>query len=199
MDGLQRVQMRIRAIQGLLGEPTTTNEEFGRSFEAAAAGAPRRAALRTAPPEELWPLVAEAATRTGLSEGLIAAVMAVESGYQPGAVSPSGAIGLMQLMPGTARALGVVNPFDARQNLLGGAEYLRQQMERFGSVEKALAAYNAGPGAVERYGDVPPYRETRNYVDRVLQALRRLTHARRPPEPGAGDPKRSVGTVDPGE
>jgi soluble lytic murein transglycosylase-like protein len=81
----------------------------------------------------------------------------------------------MQLMPGTAQALGVSEPFDPRQNILGGARYLSQQLQQFGTVEKALAAYNAGPRAVEQYGGIPPYRETQNYVRRVLSKLRELT------------------------
>ena len=100
-------------------------------------------------------------------------MIGAESGFRPGAVSPVGAMGLMQLMPGTARGLGVTDPFDPRQNVMAGSEYLRMQWTRFGTLEKALAAYNAGPGAVERYGGVPPYRETREYVRRILDALGR--------------------------
>jgi soluble lytic murein transglycosylase-like protein len=174
MDRLNRVEARIRAIQSLLGQLATTNEEFGRSLSAAAERRLSSSAPGLVPPERLQGVVAEAAARTGLSGELIAAVMAAESGCRPDAVSPAGAMGLMQLMPGTARALGVTDPFDARQNLLGGAEYLRQQVERFGSTERALAAYNAGPGAVERYGGIPPYPETRSYVQRIMRALRRV-------------------------
>ena len=90
-----------------------------------------------------------------------------ESGWNPGAVSPKGAMGLAQLMPETARRLGV-DPMDPHENLEGGARYLRQQYEKFGSWRLALAAYNAGPGAVEKYGDVPPYQETQNYVRAIL-------------------------------
>ena len=106
--------------------------------------------------------------------------MGAESGYRADAVSPAGALGLMQLMPGTARSLGVTDPLDPLQNVLGGAEYLRQQLERFGSVEKALAAYNAGPGAVERYDGVPPYAETRNYIARIVDRLRQGTRRTEP-------------------
>lgn len=90
-----------------------------------------------------------------------------ESGWNPGAVSPKGAMGLAQLMPETARRLGV-DPMDPHENLEGGARYLRQQFKKFGSWRLALAAYNAGPGAVEKYGDVPPYQETQNYVRAIL-------------------------------
>src|SRR5262249_14845098 len=129
-------------------------------------------------PDSLAPLIAEASARTGLPDDLISAVVSAESGGRPDAVSRTGALGLMQLMPGTARSLGIEDPLDARQNVLGGSEYLRAQLERFGSVEKALAAYNAGPHAVERYGGIPPYPETQNYVRRVLETLRRLSHRR---------------------
>lgn len=95
------------------------------------------------------------------------ALIAQESAFKLNALSSKGAYGLTQLMPATARDLGV-NRFDPRQNLSGGARYLRMQFETFGSWPLALAAYNAGPGAVEKYGGIPPYRETQNYVRRIL-------------------------------
>lgn len=91
-----------------------------------------------------------------------------ESGFSMGSTSPVGAIGYTQLMPGTARGLGV-NPHDPHQNLVGGAKYLRQQLDRYGDITKALAAYNAGPGAVAKYNGVPPYAETQNYVKQVAR------------------------------
>lgn len=104
-----------------------------------------------------------AASRYGIPSGLFLRLVQQESGWNPSAVSPKGAIGLAQLMPQTARVLGV-DPHDPAENLEGGARYLRQQYDRFGNWRLALAAYNAGPEAVERHGGVPPYRETRNYV-----------------------------------
>ncbi|KCV83549.1 transglycosylase [Actibacterium atlanticum] len=107
-----------------------------------------------------------AARRHGVPEDLFLRLVQQESGWNAKAVSHKGAIGLAQLMPGTARALGV-DPNVPSQNLDGGARYLRTQFEEFGSWRLALAAYNAGPGAVEKYGGVPPYKETKNYVKKI--------------------------------
>ena len=118
------------------------------------------------------PLLAEAIDRHArerdLEPRLVQAVVQVESGYNQRARSNKGAIGLMQLMPGTASDLAVADPWDADQNLRGGTSYLRQMIDRFGDLELALAAYNAGPEAVARFGGIPPYEETRNYVRRIL-------------------------------
>ncbi len=115
------------------------------------------------------PLIEKHATTYGVSPQLLRAVMQVESGFNPRAVSTKGAMGLMQLMPGTAIEMGVRNPFDPDQNIRGGAAYLRVLLNRYANDEQlALAAYNAGPEAVDRYGlRVPPYRETRNYLAQV--------------------------------
>ena len=114
-------------------------------------------------------LVSRAATNYQLSPALLHAVIHAESNGDPNIVSGKGAMGLMQLMPGTASALGVSNPFDPAQNIDGGARYLRQMLDRFGGDEHlALAAYNAGPAAVQHYSGVPPYAETQQYVTRVL-------------------------------
>ncbi|WP_051275939.1 transglycosylase SLT domain-containing protein [Desulfovirgula thermocuniculi] len=128
-----------------------------------------------APPPHLDPLFEEASRETGLDPRLLKAVAAAESGFDPRAVSPKGALGLMQLMPGTAREVGVSDPFDPAQSVRGGARYLRSLLDRFGGrLDLALAAYNAGPGVVERHGGVPPYRETREYVRRVIKIFGRL-------------------------
>ena len=113
-------------------------------------------------------LITAAARRHGIDPALLAGLIRQESGFNPSAGSPAGAQGLTQLMPGTARGLGVTNPLDPAQSIEGGAKYLAAQLQHFGGdVTKALAAYNAGPGAVERFGGVPPYAETQNYVRRV--------------------------------
>lgn len=108
-------------------------------------------------------LAKDAATRHGVPVDLFLRLVQQESGWNPNAVSSAGALGLAQLMPGTARSLRV-DPNDPKQNLEGGARYLKEQYRTFGTWRLALAAYNAGPGAVKKYGGVPPFKETRNYV-----------------------------------
>ena len=114
--------------------------------------------------------ITAAATANGVDPALLAGLVKQESGFNPNAGSGAGARGLTQLMPSTAAGLGVSNVLDPAQSLNGGAKYLKQQLDTFGGdVTKALAAYNAGPGAVQRFGGVPPYAETQNYV-RIVQA-----------------------------
>ena len=122
------------------------------------------------PPADVRRLVSAASSRHDLEPALIHAVIRAESGYNPQARSPAGACGLMQLMPGTADDMGVRDVFHPGDNIQGGAAYLRAMLDRFnGNLRLALAAYNAGPGAVESYGGVPPYPETMDYVERVLR------------------------------
>jgi len=112
-----------------------------------------------------------AACEAGVPVRLFDALVAQESRYRPYARSHAGAMGLTQLMPGTARHLKVGNPWDVRENLTGGARYLREQLDRFGAWELALAAYNAGPGRIVQYDGIPPFRETRNYVRAIMSTL----------------------------
>lgn len=121
-------------------------------------------------------LIAAAAQRHGLDPVLLTAMATVESSFDPSAVSPKGAGGLLQLMPATAQRFGVADVFDVSQNVDGGARYMSWLLERYdGQTELALAGYNAGEGAVDRHKGVPPFRETREYVRRVLRGADRLT------------------------
>jgi soluble lytic murein transglycosylase-like protein len=129
---------------------------------------PLNSSSKSAPFDES---INEHAKRQGVAADLVRAVIQVESAFNPVAVSNKGAMGLMQLMPATARELGVGNPFDPDQNIRGGVTYLKQLLNRYDQkVELALAAYNAGIGNVEKYGAVPPFKETRNYVDKITKA-----------------------------
>ena len=120
-------------------------------------------------------LFREAGARHGVDPALLKAVAWTESNFRPDAVSHAGAQGLMQIMPGTADGLGV-DPLDPPQAVDGAARYLRQQLDRFGDVRLALAAYNAGPGAVEQHGGIPPYEETIGYVAKVVDRYQRLAY-----------------------
>ena len=145
------------------------DEAVGPSAIPPAAPAPVAVSAPAAAPPSLSAadLADAAADKYGLPRQLVRSVMAAESGFQPQAVSPKGAIGLMQLMPGTAAQLGV-DPFDAAQNVDAGTRYLRDLLSKYnGGLRHALAAYNAGPQAVDKYNGVPPYRETVNYIFRV--------------------------------
>ena len=116
-------------------------------------------------------LIKAASQKYALSPQVLEAVIDAESGYNPKALSCKGAQGLMQLMPQTAWQLGVSNPYDPEQNIDAGARYLKLMLDKFGALELALAAYNAGPGAVERYGGIPPYQETKEYVKKICSRV----------------------------
>lgn len=118
---------------------------------------------------EIEDLIDKYAEKNGLDSDFVKAVITQESGFNPNATSKCGAMGLMQLMPSTAEGLGVTNAYDAEQNIMGGTKYLKGLMDRFDNNKSlALAAYNAGPNAVKKYGGIPPYAETQNYVKKVL-------------------------------
>ncbi len=160
--GMEQVRARIAEIRARF---RSERVEFGALVSAAGGRAAR-------PPEQMAQAIDAAAAKHGLDPALLAAVAQCESGWRTDAVSPKGALGLMQLMPKTARALGAADPFDVEQNLDAGASYLREQLDRFGGdLALALAAYNAGPGAVARFGGIPPYAETEQFVSRVLNLL----------------------------
>jgi soluble lytic murein transglycosylase-like protein len=176
IDGVGRVMSRIEEIRSridmIIGpaseavEPPASQDTFHAVMEQANASAVRRA------PEELRPLIDSTAARYNLPPQLLESVARRESAFNPRAVSPVGAQGLMQIMPGTQREVGVSDPFDPSQSLDGGAKYLRMMLDRFGGrLDHALAAYNAGPERVEQHGGVPPISETRDYVRRILSDL----------------------------
>lgn len=177
-ESLQDVQNRVADIQARIEDIVGGDAPIGGDVPSAAssgAQGPFAAVLATAmqTPSPMGPsawddLIQEASAKTGVNAGLLKSVMMSESGGNPNAVSHAGAMGLMQLMPATARSLGVTDPYDARQNLFAGARYLKGLLSRFQSPELAVAAYNAGSGAVRRYNGVPPYRETQNYVTKVM-------------------------------
>jgi soluble lytic murein transglycosylase-like protein len=189
---IEAVISRVSQLQAMLatGSPpaptgtTATSTSFSTALQNATAGAgtttlatpASTSASPTSTSSSLpagTPYAAEitaAATANGIDPALLAGLVKQESGFNPNAGSGAGARGLTQLMPGTASGLGVTNVLDPVQSLNGGAKYLKQQLDAFGGdVTKALAAYNAGPGAVQRFGGVPPYAETQSYV-RIVQA-----------------------------
>ncbi len=114
-------------------------------------------------------LIEKYANKNGLDKQLVNAVVKAESNYDNKAISSVGAQGLMQLMPSTARGLGVSDPFDPEQNIAGGTKYLKSMIDKYNSIELGLAAYNAGPTNVNKYGGVPPFNETQNYVRKVME------------------------------
>lgn len=174
LQRIAEIESKIKSVgptDGMKNEGVNP-EEFAQIMQQkinpAPAGVPTRS-MRNIPVANIRQMILKAAKQNNLRPELLEAVVQVESGYNPDALSNKGASGLMQLMPATAQALGVNDPFDPEQNLMGGAKYLRQQLDRFnGDEKKALAAYNAGPGAVTRYNGIPPYPETQKYVNKVL-------------------------------
>src|SRR5471032_1321173 len=136
---------------------------------APAPGATASLAPAPVPPDQIDALVQQNAATWQVDPSLVKAIIANESGFNANATSSVGAQGLMQLMPATAQGVGVKDSYDPAQNVAGGTRYLKGLLDRFhGDMKLAVAAYNAGPGAVEKYGDVPPYAETKNYVQNVL-------------------------------
>ena len=171
---MAEIQARMAQVSGARTYPRKMFEppkdEFGGVMQGEIGGELRPMAPGLLSPEsagDVRSLIFQAAKDEGVEPALLEALVSVESNFNTRAVSKAGAQGLTQLMPSTARALGVQDPFDPIQNLRGGAKYLKQMLGKYGDLGKALAAYNAGPGAVDRYQGIPPFRETQDYVRRV--------------------------------
>lgn len=165
---------RLSEIQSQLPSFVKLVKDTSPSFENLLEGELVKSANGQIKPSSDYDQLIEAASKKyNISSNIIKAVIKAESGFNSTAVSRTGAMGLMQLMPGTAEALGVNDAFDPRENIDGGARYLKDMLSEFGgNLELALAAYNAGPNSVRKYGGVPPYEETQNYVKNIMFSLK---------------------------
>ena len=163
---LQRINTIESRIQSLASFAQKPDADFQKILESSVKNTKNPTSVSR---NEINNLISKYADKNGLDEDFVKAVINQESGFNPNATSHCGAMGLMQLMPATAQGLGVTNAYDAEQNIEGGTKYLKGLMDRFGNDKSlALAAYNAGPNAVKKYGGIPPYAETQNYVKKVL-------------------------------
>ncbi len=172
---LQRVAQLQATLKGMRAKETASEapistaaptQDFANVLESAQTLSPAERSL--APTGQVKQWIEALGQKHGVDAKLLESVVATESGFNPDAISSSGAQGLMQLMPSTAQSLGVKDALDPLQNLDGGTRYLKELLTKYQSVPKALAAYNAGPGAVDRAGGIPPYAETQHYVDKVM-------------------------------
>ena len=176
---VSQIEAMIAAAQSGVITPSTSSTNFNSTLAQAQSATTATAATASlgAGDNAYSDLIQAAAAKYGLDADVLKGLIKQESGFNPSAKSPAGAAGLCQLMPGTAASLGCTNVHDPAQNIDAGARYLKQQLDAFGGdVTKALAAYNAGPGAVQRYGGVPPYAETQAYVRRVQQYADEYRH-----------------------
>lgn len=177
MARIEEIRSKIRSIAQQVTPPASDAAKSGASdfasqLAAASSGSGVTAGGLSRAPEPYRSMLQGAASRHNVPMSLLESVARRESGFDPRAVSPRGAQGIMQIMPATQAAVGVTDPFDAGQSIEGGARYLRMMLDRFGGdTTRALAAYNAGPGAVERHNGVPPFAETRDYVTRILSDM----------------------------
>lgn len=177
LPDLQQILHRLSGLRKELNSVSQMNRRISRQIrEEIDQSLPEFARVltrkKTEPSKELGRTIRQVSREEGVDESLIRAVIEVESGFDPNAVSSDGARGLMQLMPDTARELGI-NPDRPEENIRGGARYLGRMIDRFGELDQALAAYNAGPEVVKKWDGIPPYDETRQYVKRVLDSFRK--------------------------
>lgn len=177
---------RQASLRAKAASQQAENNDFASSLEASSkalaadnSGSPSQtgdtagsASSSVSSPEDYETYFQEAANTYGISAAILKSIARAESNFNPTAVSSSGAVGIMQLMPSTAAALGVSNAYDVRENILGGAKYIGQLLSKYqGNISLALAAYNAGSGNVDKYGGIPPFAETQNYVRKVLSYM----------------------------
>lgn len=173
MQSIQKVMQRIADIEARVQRLSDAVPSTSFANALSKAEQTRNPVKNSSTRTDIAGMVQAAAKKYNVDSKLALAVATTESGLEPGAVSPVGATGVMQLMPETARSLGVRNINDPQENIDGGVRYLKEMLTTFnGDVAKAVAAYNAGPGAVKRYNGVPPYAETQNYVHKVLDLSR---------------------------
>lgn len=171
---LKRINTIERQFQALSGQVQAPDKDFQSILDASLYSSDSSSG-ETASKGEINQLIDAYSQKNGLDADFVRAVVKQESGFNPKATSHCGAAGLMQLMPGTAKGLGVVNPYDAEQNVRGGTKMLSNLLKTYGgNKELALAAYNAGGGAVKKYGGIPPYAETQRYVKNVLSMYNRF-------------------------
>jgi soluble lytic murein transglycosylase-like protein len=179
MDITSEIAAITQRIAQITGQPpaippSVDSPSFSSVLAAAVNQQNETGAPPSAAPPQIERLVSLNANAWGVDPALVKAIIANESGFDASATSPTGAQGLMQLEPGTAAELGVGNAYDPAQNIWGGTRYVRGLLDRFnGDLRLAVAAYNAGPGAVEKYGGVPPYAQTQAYVQNVLDTYRK--------------------------
>ena len=169
---LHRINMIENQFQSLMSYIPKTDSDFQNILNKTIEN---KQATNPTSRDEINNLISIYSNKNGLDEDFVKAVINQESGFNPNATSKCGAMGLMQLMPATAEGLGVTNAYDAKQNIEGGTKYLKGLMDRFNNDKSlALAAYNAGPNAVKKYGGIPPYAETQNYVKNILSKYERM-------------------------